>query len=225
MTQDATAASTNATQLSVQQRVEALLVTADRAVSTSRLAVAADATSAEVDAAIEQLNAAWADSGHVLQVQRVAGGWRVQTIADVAPVLAEAAARRGQHKLSQAALETLSVIAYRQPVMRAEIEAIRGVACGEVLRGLMERRLIRIAGRAEEVGRPMLYGTSREFLQVFALGSIDDLPEVEGLERRPRVSVTEVAPEEGSASPGNSKDEAAAASDDPSEATATDSEA
>ena len=82
-------------------------------------------------------------------------------------------------------METLSIIAYRQPVLRAEIEAIRGVAAGEVLRGLLERRLVRIAGRAEELGRPMLYGTTREFLRVFGLSGIDDLPEVDGLQRAP----------------------------------------
>ena len=86
-------------------------------------------------------------------------------------------------RLSPAAMETLSIIAYRQPVMRAEIEAIRGVACGEVLRGLLERRFVRIAGRAEELGRPMLYGTTKDFLRVFGLSGIDDLPEVEGLKR------------------------------------------
>jgi segregation and condensation protein B len=93
-------------------------------------------------------------------------------------------AERQQARLSQAALETLSIIAYRQPVMRAEIEAIRGVACGEVLRHLLERRLIKIAGRAEELGRPMLYGTTHEFLKVFGLASLEDLPAVEGMERK-----------------------------------------
>src|SRR5690606_19235294 len=80
------------------------------------------------------------------------------------------------HSLSRAAIETLSIIAYRQPVTRATLEAIRGVACGEVLRSLLEKRLIDITGRAEELGRPMLYGTSRRFLEVFGLASIKDLP-------------------------------------------------
>ena len=73
-------------------------------------------------------------------------------------------------------METLAIIAYRQPILRADLESIRGVACGEILRSLMERRMVKIAGRAEEVGRPMLYGTTREFLQVFGLASLDDLP-------------------------------------------------
>jgi segregation and condensation protein B len=84
-------------------------------------------------------------------------------------------------RLTPAALETLAIIAYRQPVLRADLEAIRGVACGEVLRGLLERRLVRIVGRAEELGRPMLYGTTKEFLQIFGLGSLKDLPKSEDL--------------------------------------------
>ena len=99
---------------------------------------------------------------------------------DVAPVLSRLLAARQQARLSQAAMETVSIISYRQPVLRAEIEAIRGVACGDVLRGLLERRLIRIAGRAEELGRPMLYGTTKEFLKVFGLSSPDDLPSLDG---------------------------------------------
>jgi segregation and condensation protein B len=83
-------------------------------------------------------------------------------------------------KLSQPALETLAIIAYRQPIMRAEIEAIRGVACGEVLRALLERRLVRVTGRAEQLGRPMLYGTTGQFLKVFGLPGLDALPPLEG---------------------------------------------
>ena len=94
---------------------------------------------------------------------------------------------RQQSKLSQAALETLAIIAYRQPILRADLESIRGVACGEVLRGLMDRRLARIAGRAEVVGRPMLYGTTREFLEVFVLANLDDLPQAKELRPTPAV--------------------------------------
>ena len=84
-------------------------------------------------------------------------------------------------RLSAPALETLAVVAYRQPVLRAEIEAIRGVQCGEVLRQLIERDLVRIAGRSEELGRPLLYGTTRQFLQVFGLRHLEDLPRPEFL--------------------------------------------
>jgi segregation and condensation protein B len=82
-------------------------------------------------------------------------------------------------RLSTPALETLSVVAYRQPVVRAEIEAIRGVQCGEILRVLMERDLLRIVGRAEELGRPFLYGTTKRFLQVFGLRRLEQLPPID----------------------------------------------
>jgi segregation and condensation protein B len=107
------------------------------------------------------------------------------TREELAPLVSRLHEQRQQQKLSQAALETLSIIAYRQPVMRAEIEVIRGVACGEVLRGLMERRLVKIVGRAEELGRPMLYGTTKDFLNIFGLANLNDLPEVQGLAREP----------------------------------------
>jgi segregation and condensation protein B len=84
-------------------------------------------------------------------------------------------------RLSAPAMETLAVVAYRQPVLRAEVEAVRGVQCGEVLRQLIERDLVRIAGRSEELGRPILYGTTRQFLQVFGLRHLEDLPRPEFL--------------------------------------------
>jgi segregation and condensation protein B len=192
--------------LYVHQQVEAVLMTSDRALSTSRIGLVVEASSEDIEAAIEHLNEAYESAGHVMRVQRVAGGWRIETTPEVAAVLQQASEQRSQHKLSPAAIETLSIIAYRQPVMRAEVEAIRGVACGEVLRGLMERRMLRIAGRAQELGRPMLYGTTRDFLRIFGLGSLDDLPEVEGLERRKVVAQP-------------SDDEAADASDTEADAT------
>jgi len=93
-----------------------------------------------------------------------------------APVLAAIRQQQLHGKLSRAAVETLAIIAYKQPITRADLESIRGVACGEVLRSLMERRLVTIDGRAEEPGRPMLYGTTREFLDQFGLASLKDLP-------------------------------------------------
>jgi len=90
---------------------------------------------------------------------------------------------RNDSRLSQAAMETLSIVAYRQPVLRADIEAIRGVACGEVLRSLMEKQLVKIVGRAEVLGRPMLYGTTRRFLEIFGLNSLDELPKFEELRK------------------------------------------
>lgn len=184
--------------LDAASRVEAVLVTSERPVRGARLVEATELTAAEVRAAIESLNEAYESSGRVFRITAVADGWQMLTVPVVAPVLARLLAARQQARLSQAAMETLSIIAYRQPVLRAEIEAIRGVACGEVLRGLLERRLIRIAGRAEELGRPMLYGTTREFLRIFGLSGIDDLPEIDGLQRAPSWTPT---PDEPSDSP------------------------
>ena len=89
-------------------------------------------------------------------------------------------------RLSSPALETLAVVAYRQPVVRAEIESIRGVQGGEVLRQLMDRDLIRIVGKSQELGRPFLYGTTKRFLQVFGLGCLEDLPRADQLRARPQ---------------------------------------
>ncbi|MHC4447898.1 MAG: SMC-Scp complex subunit ScpB, partial [Planctomycetota bacterium] len=166
------------------KRVEALLVSADRPLGEGRLAQLmglpeSDATS--IRAAIDELNSTYEQSGRSFRAERLAGGWQILTLAEFGPLMARLHGERQQSRLSHAALETLAIVAYRQPILRAEIEAIRGVSCGDMLRGLLERRLIKIAGRAEELGRPMLYGTTREFLRVFGLSSLEDLPAVAGL--------------------------------------------
>lgn len=166
-------------------RVEALLIATDRALTEARIAeilgLAGKGSGKSVAAAIEELNALYEKTGRAFRAERLAGGWQLLTVSSLGPVLHRLHTERQASKLSQPALETLAIIAYRQPIMRAEIEAIRGVASGEVLRGLLERRLIKIVGRAEELGRPMLYGTTKEFLKVFGLSGTDDLPQVKGL--------------------------------------------
>jgi segregation and condensation protein B len=139
----------------------------------------------QIKEAIDSLNKSYDCDSRAFRIERIAGGYRVMTREELAPLVSRLHEQRQQQKLSQAALETLSIIAYRQPVMRAEIEVIRGVACGDVLRGLMERRLVKIVGRAEELGRPMLYGTTKDFLTIFGLANLKDLPEVQGLVREP----------------------------------------
>jgi len=164
--------------------VEAVLLCAGRAVQAGRIAEAAglprETGAAQVEAAIERLNRAYDQTGRAFRVERVAGGWRLLTRPEHADAVAAFLNLGAASRLSRAAIETLAIVAYRQPVTRAELESIRGVACGEVLRSLLERRLIEITGRAEEVGRPMLYGTTRTFLETFGLSSIKDLPAVEG---------------------------------------------
>lgn len=126
--------------------------------------------------AIAALNESYASTQRSFRIEAIASGWHVMTIPALGPLLSRLRGERQYTRLSQPALETLAIIAYRQPILRADLEAIRGVACGEILKSLMDRRLVRIVGRAEEVGRPMLYGTTKEFLRIFGIANIGDLP-------------------------------------------------
>lgn len=163
-------------------RVEAALLTSDRALPAAKLAEALGGLATQaINEAIETLNADYEKTGRSFRIEAVAGGWKVMTLPEYGDVLDALHKKRGESKLSPAALETLAIIAYKQPVLRAEVEAIRGAASGEVIRSLMERHLIKIVGRAEEIGRPMLYGTTKTFLEVFGLSSLKDLPQVEQL--------------------------------------------
>ena len=119
-------------------------------------------------------------TGRALQVVEVGGGYRMVTRPDVAPWLVRLARARTRVRLSRPALETLAIIAYKQPVSRPEVDAVRGVNSDGVLENLLERRLVRIAGRKDAPGRPFLYETTREFLVAFGLRDLADLPKVDG---------------------------------------------
>ncbi|MEM9064649.1 MAG: SMC-Scp complex subunit ScpB [Planctomycetota bacterium] len=172
----------------IDRGVESLLIVADRAVEPARVAEAFDALGpaagdTAVDAAavlesVDRLNDCYEETNRAFRIERVAGGLRLMTTGDAAALVAAFRRTRDASKLSKPALETLSIIAYEQPITRARLEAIRGVACGEVLKTLLERKLITIKGRAEELGRPMLYGTTKAFLEVFGLAGLKDLPAV-----------------------------------------------
>ncbi|MCC6679548.1 MAG: SMC-Scp complex subunit ScpB [Phycisphaeraceae bacterium] len=162
--------------------VEAALLTIDRPMAPARLAELLSAPdAAAINAAVASLNQLYERTGRSFRVEQVAGGWQLLTLPRFAEVLAAMHRSRQDTRLSPAALETLAIVAYKQPILRAQVESIRGVACGEVLRSLMDRHLVKIVGRAEEIGRPMLYGTTKQFLEVFGLSSIKDLPQVEEL--------------------------------------------
>jgi segregation and condensation protein B len=111
----------------------------------------------------------------------VAGGYQILTLPRFGDVLKRLHQKEIDSKLTKAALETLAIIAYKQPILRADLEAIRGVACGETIRSLMEKHLVKIAGRAEIPGRPILYGTTKRFLELFGLNNLKDLPASESL--------------------------------------------
>ena len=167
--------------------IEAMLVSSDRPLKVAALADALSAHHSRqihtqlIKDAISALNEQYDAQSRAFRVEEISGGYRLMTCPEHAPVVAAMHRSRATTRLSKPALETLSIIAYRQPITRAELESIRGVACGEVVRTLMDRRLVKITGRAEELGRPMLYGTTRQFLDTFGLASVKDLPKPEEL--------------------------------------------
>jgi segregation and condensation protein B len=174
-------------------RLEAALFVAERPLSARRLAQhAVLADPGEVAGLVAQLNAACERAAAPFRVEHVATGYQLLTRPEYAPWLDKIHARHARLKLSPPALETLALVAYRQPVTRADIEAVRGVQSGEMLKQLMERGLVRIAGEDESLGRPYLYGTTRQFLELFGLHSLGDLPDAERL-RAPAAASASVA--------------------------------
>ena len=163
---------------SLKTVVEAMLFVSDEPVSDDRLAAAAgeNVPVGEVRDAVRQLNEEYAAAGRALAIEEIAGGWQLLTRPEFNKYLRQLVRARNEARFTQAALETLSIVAYKQPITRAEIEDIRGVACGDILRTLIEKNLVRIAGRSEHVGRPLLYGTTKKFLTAFGLSSVKDLP-------------------------------------------------
>jgi segregation and condensation protein B len=170
-------------------RVEAALFAADEPLTARRLATAAGLNDGnEVRRLVRRLQGLYDQDATAFQVEEIAGGFQLLTRPEFHPWLARVGRTAADVKLSAAARETLAIVAYRQPIMRSDIEAIRGVQCSEVLRQLMERGLVRIAGRHDSLGRPVLYGTTRKFLQVFGLKSLRDLPQVEELRPPPKAA-------------------------------------
>ncbi len=163
-------------------RLEAVLLIAREPLPTRRLAqLASLADGTEARTLVRQLGKLYDQQGTAFCVEEMAGGFQLMTRPQFAGWLRRLFEQPDVARLSTPAMETLSVVAYRQPVMRADIEAIRGVGCGEILRQLMERDLVKISGRSEELGRPFLYGTSRQFLLAFGLRHLDELPRAEQL--------------------------------------------
>jgi segregation and condensation protein B len=167
--------------------IEAALLAADEPLTSRRLAAAAGLSDAsETRRLIRKLQALYDKGGSAFQVEEIAGGFQLLTRPEYHRWLVRLRRTGQELRLTSAARETLAIVAYRQPIMRADIEAIRGVHCGEVLQQLMEKGLVRIAGRDPSLGRPLLYGTTRKFLQVFGLKNLRDLPQAEQLAAPPR---------------------------------------
>src|SRR6266511_1825996 len=183
--------------MTLSRVIEALLFSAQKPLSIREITTAiksaegddspnefARVREAEVAAAIEQLKTEYVEQGRAFQLIEKAEGWQLATDPKYAPWVCQLFPAPKPARLSAPALETLAIIAYRQPITRADVEAVRGVNIDGVLQTLMERGLVKIAGRAEIPGRPLLYETTQFFLDHFGLRTLDELPNVEELRRR-----------------------------------------
>jgi segregation and condensation protein B len=159
--------------------LEALLFASDVPLPLERIAEVLEVSPPEARAAVDALRAACDEPGRGLAVVEVGGGVRLVTRPEHAAVLVSLQRLRLKSRLSRAAVETLAIVAYRQPISRPEIEQLRGVGSESVLTHLLERRLLRVVGRKAAPGRPVLYGTTREFLEHFGLRDLEDLPPFE----------------------------------------------
>jgi segregation and condensation protein B len=161
-------------------RLEAVLWLADEPLSARRLATAAELPdTAAAHRSVARLRDLYAADRSAFQIEEVAGGYQLLTRPEFYPWLVRLRRTGGEGKLTAALMETLAIVAYRQPIMRADLEAVRGVHCGDALRQLMERKLVQIVGRHDSLGRPVLYGTTKKFLQTFGLRDLGELPPVE----------------------------------------------
>jgi segregation and condensation protein B len=212
--------------MTLSQVVEALLFSAQKPLSTRELVSAikgagdadellpnefSKATEAQVAAALEQLKIEYIEQGRVFQLAEKAEGWQLVSDPAYARWVRQLFPAAKPARLTPPSLETLAIIAYRQPITRADVEAVRGVAVDGVLQSLMERGLVKIAGRAEVPGRPLLYETTQFFLEHFGLRDLDELPNAEELRRRYLPSAASAKPAAPAESPTPS--EAPASSD------------
>jgi segregation and condensation protein B len=164
--------------------IEALIFSSDDSLSAEEIIRAIksidgediEITKEEVDYTVDTLNQKYNESGNSFRILRIANGYLYATLETYAKYVGYLSSERAKRRLSQAALETLSIIAYKQPITKPELESIRGVNSDYILTTLLEKNLITIRGRAETVGRPLLYGTTDEFLKYFGLNNLSDLP-------------------------------------------------
>ena len=173
----------------LMQVAEALVFAADRPVTARAIAgVYSDVTGndapsdGQVLEAVTCLNEAYEASGRVFRIERWAAGFRMATTSPVSPYLKSFFNREREQKLSHSLMETLAIVAYRQPVTKPEVDFVRGVDSGYALGKLMERGVIDVVGRSDSLGRPLIYGTTASFLEQFGLGDIGDLPSLREIE-------------------------------------------
>ena len=205
-------------EVTTESIVESLLMSTDVALPAAKIAqLLGIGDASDVKRHIETLNQQYEETGASFRIQAIAKGYQVLTLPVYDTWVQKLHKARAESRLSRAALETLAIVAYKQPVLRVGVEAIRGVAVGDMLARLREMDLIKIAGRAEEIGRPLLYGTTKKFLDVFGLASLDDLPkldeEISSGESFPKLVLPEtdtVEGESGEAEPENEPEDTTA---------------
>ena len=183
----------------IESVIEAILLATDGPISATRIAQILETVDGNaVRRHIKTLNERYEGAGTAFRVEAVAKGFQMHTLSVFNPWVSKLQKARAQARLSAAALETLAIVAYKQPILRADIEAVRGVSAGDMLVKLREANLVRIAGRAEEIGRPLLYGTTNRFLEVFGLGTLNDLPKLDpqGDGRLPPLKVAQPEPDD-----------------------------
>ena len=170
--------------MELKPAVEAILFASDDPITPSKIAEALkeampEVKPGDVKEVLDGLKAEYENAARGFALEEIAGGVQLLTRPQFADIIAKLRRSKAEKKLSAAALETLAIIAYKQPVKRADLEAIRGVASGEVIRALMERRLVKIVGREDLPGAPVQYGTTGEFLEAFGIRALEDLPRPE----------------------------------------------
>lgn len=163
----------------IENIIQALLFTTDKPLPASDLAGAAGTAAKEVEAAVDRINIHLKESDSPIMIKQVAGGYEYLTLPEYAPYIKKLYKNRFMARLSKPAMEVLSIVAYKQPITKQEVELIRGVNSDGVYHTLLERKLIKIAGRKESPGRPLLYGTTREFMQYLSINSLEDLPKLD----------------------------------------------
>ena len=165
----------------LQGAIEALLFSSDQPLTLSLLAESLESPAADVAESLQRLGAGYAARNAGVELREIAGGWLLVTTAEHAESVGRMLRGKKRMRLSRPALETMAIIAYKQPVTKSEVEAIRGVDSSAVLATLLERNLVTIRGRSKVVGRPLLYGTTQEFLDYFGLRDLTELPRPEEL--------------------------------------------
>ncbi len=163
--------------------VEALIFASDTPITENRIKnVILELDSTEINDVINELNAEYDRNGHAFKIAQLAGGFQFVTRAEYAQYIKQYYKGKAKSKLSRASLETLAIVAFKQPISRPEIDSIRGVNSDGVVKNLLERNLIYISGRSEHIGRALLYGTTPQFLQYFGINDIADLPRPKEIE-------------------------------------------